>query len=463
MMNMEDTIAAISSAAPRAGMAAVSIVRISGPGTFELFQSLFPECLLTGQRGITHCTLQIKGISVPAAVYTFCPPHSYTGQELIELHVTAAGCVVDALLEQLLSRGRAAEPGEFTWRAYINGRMDLTQAEAVAQIVSGSNAAQLAAAEKLLAGSLSQTIGAIRREILDLLSRIEAGLDFAEEDIEFISAEQAAGAAESLAARLEELLGSTIQYERMIDLPSAGIAGAVNAGKSSLLNALLGRDRSIVSEVRATTRDVLAEILSLGDMDCVVFDCAGLGEGPAADDPLDGLARQTALSTLEAAEAVLFCADITKEDLSDDRAACAMLRKPSFLAIATKCDRLSPDELPARLRQLEQAFGFSFLPTSARTGAGLEELKEALRKMLLDLRGAGAEADQRIAVNQRHRQILSDAAGAIGEAGMEIQKRNDEIASMLLRAAWQQLGGIEREDIEESILEQIFSRFCVGK
>lgn len=460
---MEDVIVAVSSAAPQAGAAAVSIVRISGPGTFEIFRGLFPECTFAGQRRITHCRLEVEGIFVPAALYAFCGPHSYTGQDMIELHVTCAGPVAGALLQKLLTRIQAAEPGEFTWRAYINGRMDLTQAEAVAQIISGSSAAQVAAAEKLLVGSLSQTIAAIRQEILDLLGRIEAGLDFAEEDIEFISAGQAAGILESLRARLEHLLCSTIQYERMIDLPAVGIAGAVNAGKSSLLNALLGRDRSIVSDLRATTRDVLAEILMLGDLDCVLFDCAGLGEDSVAADPLDGLAWQAARTALAGADAVFFCVDLSKDNLAEDRAVYSMLNKQPFLAVAAQCDRLADSELSVGLKRLKQEFGCSFLPVSARTGRGLNELKQKLREALPALRGTGAEADQRIAVNQRHRQILSDAAGTLAEAKTEIQQRHDEIAAMLLRTARGQLGGIEREDIEEAILEQIFSCFCVGK
>jgi tRNA modification GTPase len=234
-MNSQDTIVALSSAAPAAGQAAVSIIRLSGPGSPAAIRRFLTDSNIPARRGLVQVTVNIEGLAIPACLYVFPSPHSYTGQDMNELHIAAAGPVVEALYKALLTCVRQAGPGEFTLRA------DLTGAEAVAQIVSGSNAAQVAAAEKLLAGNLSSAVGDIRRQILDLLSRLEAGLDFAEEDIEFVSAEQAAEVLASLTARLEDLLGSTIQYERMIDLPSVGIAGAVSAGKSSLLNALLER------------------------------------------------------------------------------------------------------------------------------------------------------------------------------------------------------------------------------
>jgi len=461
-MNSQDTIAALSSASVAAGRAGVSIIRLSGPDSFSAISRFFPNLRIPPRRGILQATVNIEGLTAAVCLYVFPSPHSYTGQDMVELHLPAAVAAVEVLYKKLSSCVRQAGPGEFTLRAYLNGRMDLTAAEAVAQIVSGSNAAQIAAAEKLLAGNLSGAAADIRRQILDLLSRLEAGLDFADEEIEFVSVEQAAETLTSLTARLEDLLGSTILYERMIDLPSVGIAGAVNAGKSRLLNALLGKDRSIVSSCGATTRDVLAEVLSLGDVDCVLFDCAGLGT-EAADDPLDALARQAARSALAGADAMLFCVDIGKEDLTDDRAVYALLAGRPFLAIATQCDRVADDSMGGRLERLHRAFGCAFLPTSARSGMGLDALKAGLGDLLATLRPGATEADQPIAVNQRHRQILTETDASLAEARREILAGRPEIAAMCLRTAWSRLGSIEREDIEEQILERIFSRFCIGK
>ena len=184
---------------------------------------------------------------------------------------------------------------------------------------------------------------------------------------------------------------------------------------------------------------------------------------PAAVSEEKAEARQAARIALMRADLILFCADINKPSAMDNYTICRLLENQSFLAIATQCDRITESELPGRLKILEKEFGFSFLPTSARTGAGLEDLKTQIRRTLLNLRGTGHEGDQRITVNQRHRQILTEAAAALTEAKTEMQKSHEEVAAMLLRGTWQQLGGIQREDVEEAILEQIFSRFCIGK
>lgn len=461
-MILEDTIAALSSPAPAAGQISVSILRLSGPQTFPVLEELTGRSPLPRQRGLFHAAFIVEGLPVSAAVYTFAAPHSYTGQDMAELHVLAAAPLAERLLARLTSRLRPARPGEFTLRAYLNGRMDLTQAEAVAQIVSGSNAAQVAAAEKLLAGHLSKTIAEIRNAMLDWLCQIEAGLDFAEEQIQILPPEQAVQILQTLRNQIEQMLSGPIQYERMIDLPSVGIAGAVNAGKSSLLNALLGRPRSIVSDVQASTRDVVRDILSLGDLDCVLFDCAGLSARPP-QEPLDALARQAALAALQKADLVLFCVDISKSARQEDAVIFTSLRSRPLLALATQCDRVPEQELPACLSRLQEEFGCSFLAVSSQTGFGLSALREQMRQKLLSLRGGTEENQTSAALSQRHRRILSEVSDSLAEASRQIELGREEIAAMLIRTAWEQLGGFERENIEEHILEQIFSRFCIGK
>jgi tRNA modification GTPase len=340
--------------------------------------------------------------------------------------------------------------------------MDLTQAEAVAQIVSGSNTAQIQAAEKLLAGHLAETVGQIRNALLDWLSRLEAGLDFAEEDIEILPRGQAARILLTLRSQINELLTGPVQYERMIDLPSVGIAGPVNAGKSMLLNALLGRPRSIVSDARAATRDILCEILPLKDIDCVLFDCAGLSTQPPLD-PLDALAQQAAQSALRKADLILFCIDISKTNLSEEHGLWTLFASKPLIPLATQSDRLAPADIGTRLEQLKTEFGRDFIPISALRGHGLETLKQQIRNALLAIRNTAPETDTALMLNQRHRQILSETAAALTEAVRHVEQGRDEIAAMLVRSAWEQLGGFERENLSEALLEQIFSRFCIGK
>ena len=271
MYDLADTIVAVSSA----GGGLRSIVRITGPEALAACQSVFSGAGWAAQgphktNGIVRGAVRIDDeLSVEALLYLFYAPHSYTGETLAELHVHVGPAVVEALVQRLLADGlRPAGPGEFTARAYLNGKIDLAQAEAVNEVVSSSNRFQLDAAEKLLSGRLSGAVGEIRTALLDCMSLIEAGLDFSEEDIEFISAAQAIERLGGIRRQLEDLLAGSIRYESLIDLPAIAIAGAPNAGKSSLLNVLLGQERSLVSNERKTTRDVLSGVLGLEIGDC---------------------------------------------------------------------------------------------------------------------------------------------------------------------------------------------------
>src|SRR3990170_4665670 len=291
MYDLNDTIVAVSSPS----MGTRTIVRTSGDRTIEVCEAIFPGVALKDRGGIFPGSIAVdEELSIDAVLYLFAAPHSYTGEDIAEIHIAANSAVVEALMAGLLDRGlRLAGPGEFTARAYLNGKIDLSQAEAVNEIVVSSNTYQLAAAQKLLCGRLSQSAEDIRSAIMDCLSLIEAGLDFSEEDIEFISGQQTLERLGRIKKQLEELLAGSIGYESVIDLPAVGIAGAPNAGKSSLANMLLGAERSIVSHEPKTTRDVLTGVLELRNCKCVLFDCAGLLSEP--EGILDELAQTAAI------------------------------------------------------------------------------------------------------------------------------------------------------------------------
>ena len=430
MYDLNDTIVAVSSAA--GGVR--SILRVTGPQALSICEKIFepgPSSEIDNQRSTIKHRAILSGsvrindaLSVDALLYPFLAPHSYTGQDLIELHVQAADCLVEALLERLLAQGcRTAGPGEFTARAYLNGKLDLAQAEAVNEVVSSSNALQLEAAERLLGGRLTKATDAIRSGLLDILSLIEAGLDFSGEDIEFISADLAAQRLTDIQRALEGLLADSVRYEALMDLPAVGIAGATNAGKSSLLNALLGWERSIVSPQAKTTRDVLTGVLTwegggreAGDrvvgwalpadstscatkmvgtahptgepsdrlFQCVLFDCAGLP--PSPDDVLDELAQRAAIEALQRCSAVLFCVDSAKTDWSEDLAIRMLIQPKSVIYVATKSD-LAADALPERMQRLGAAFGAEFLSVSATERTGLPELVTAIEQAVCCRRG----------------------------------------------------------------------------
>ncbi|MHC5083360.1 MAG: GTPase, partial [Planctomycetota bacterium] len=342
-------------------------------------------------------------------------------------------------------------------------KIDLTQAEAVAEIVSAANTGQLAAAERLLHGRFSDTIGIIRERIVDLMGHLEAGLDFSEEDIEFISKDDALVQIHRLKSELTDLLEGSIRCERMIDLDSVGLAGVPNAGKSSLLNALLGTQRSIVSDTEATTRDVLTGVLSLDQLDCVLFDCAGLLAEDKQTELVDQLSHQASLTALNTAAVVMFCVDLSRSDITADLQMHQQIDSSSVIFIATKSDCLDQSIVAKNLHKLSQAFGNEFLLTSTQTGQGLGALKSRIQEALIALRAGDAEHADRLTINQRHQQRLTEAVKTLGESADEITGDSAEIAVMLLRQTYELLGTLERENVSETVLDRIFSQFCIGK
>ncbi len=453
MYNLNDTIAAVSS--PGAG-GFKSIIRVTGPETYGVLGEHFSP-LLDSKKGIICGEISIDDeFKTEAKAYTFRGGGSYTGDDLIELHICAGGGVVERIIGVLVSKGlRLAGPGEFTARAYLNGKIDLVQAEAVAEIVASSNKLQLHAAESLFAGRLSKTISQIRQEMLDIMSLVEAGMDFSEEDIEFASNEEIVSSLGKINAKLEELLSGSIRYESMIDMPAVGIAGATNAGKSSLLNALLGEERSIVSEQRATTRDVLTGLMRLKNCECVLFDCAGLLSEKGS--VLDELAQEAAREAINSAWMVLFCVDVSKEDYGEDIAAKGLINAERLLVVATKCD------LDFKTGKLEKIFGSKVAITSAKTGEGIEELRSVIDNYLAKTRGELVEGAEAITINQRHRKAIEQAIEDISKAKQELQLDNNETATVFIRSGYHELGGLEREHVDEAILEKIFGQFCIGK
>ncbi|MHC4628335.1 MAG: tRNA modification GTPase [Planctomycetota bacterium] len=478
MYELSDTIVAVSSPTPDKRV----IVRITGPETFNICRAGFcsPIESTTVDGGATHSALLRAGprllsgrlavddeLEIDAKLYLFHAPHSYTGDDVAEIHVYANRAVTEVVVGNLLSadgRIRTAEPGEFTARAFLNGKMDLAQAEAVNEIIVSSNEYQLAAAEKLLAGRLVETTASLREKLMDCLGLIEVGLDFSGEDIEFISRPEAVKRLCEIEERLKQLLADSISCESLIEMPAVGIAGAPNAGKSSLLNRLLGKERSIVSSKHKTTRDVLTGLWPLAHCQCVLFDCAGLLTD--ADNILDELAQEAAVEALRNSEVVIFCADISKPQWDEDLAIRRLIEPRVLVPVATKCDLPSEEVLSERLARLNSLFGEEFLATSSRTGAAMELLGATVDKELigqLDVPRTSA-----VALTARHKRAVTEAIEDVGVSIDELKAGNDEVAAMMMRAAHRAVCDIESSadgpaPVDEQILEQIFSRFCIGK
>jgi tRNA modification GTPase len=449
--NHKDTIAAISSPSNDHRV----IIRLAGPKAFDIVNCL---CVshVSDKAGITTC--HIADISLEAIVYLFRQPHSYTGDDLAEIHIWANKTITEVLMEKLLSFGaRTASAGEFTARAYLNNKMDLAQAEAVNEVITASNTFQLAAAENLLAGRLGHLSKTIREIILDILSRLEANLDFSTEDIAPANKADIIAKLNETKSRLNDLLAGSIRSESTLCLPAVGIAGSPNAGKSTLLNKLLGRQRSIVSHQRKTTRDVLTGEFELPGCRCILFDCAGLLVH--AETILDELAQQAAIEAIRNAMVVVFCVDITKPDWAEDLAIRRQINPAHLIAIATKTDLPEENETAERLLKLKILFGCNFLPVSAHNGSGFDKLRTEIAARLVETH----TIPDTIALTSRHRQALNNAIHDIVQAEKEIKAGSEELAAMMLRTAYNQLSNIEQHDIDEQLLDRIFARFCIGK
>jgi tRNA modification GTPase len=473
MYNINDTIVAVSSPSCDKRV----IIRITGPNTIETCKQIFISPITINKSGIVRGSVEVDDeLIVEAKLYLFFAPHSYTGEDIAEIHIETNTAVTEKLLEVLLDKGlRMAGPGEFTARAYLNGKIDLAQAEAVNEIIVSSNAFQLTAAEKLLSGCLSQTIAKIQSGMVDCLSLIEVRLDFSEEDIEAESNTEIIERLVNIEEMLKELISGSIRYETLIDLPAVGIAGSPNAGKSSLINQLLGKARSIVSHRRKTTRDVLSAPYSLTHSRCVLFDCAGLIT--EQQDVLDKLAQQAAIEALRNSAIVVFCVDISKTDLSEDISILELINSQNIIPVATKCDLLSEDSLRKSIEKLNELFGFEFLITSSETGVGLELLRDIIDRKILELESSfvttksndllfSENVQGSVALTARHKQAVTEAIENIAESIKELKSDNDEVAAMMLRAAYRAVSDIEsttKGHVDEQVLEQIFSRFCIGK
>ena len=461
MHDLNDTILAI--ATPVGG--ARTIVRITGPKTLEACRSVVRQASWPAGRGTYNVDLAIgPGLVIEGRLYFFPAPHSYTGQTVVEIHVEAGLPVAEALVRRLLEAGaRQAGPGEFTARAYLHGKMDLTQAEAVNEVISSTNHIQCRAAERLLQGRLSSTLAGIRSQILEVLSLLEAGLDFAEEEGTQGLSHQTMEGLSRVHASLKGLQSDTLHVDSVAHLPSVGLAGVPNAGKSTLFNALVGKARSIVSVSPRTTRDVLEAVLDLRYGRTVLFDCAGLLR--RNEEILDQLAQQAAVQSLRRANLVVFCVDVSKAKWQDDLTIRRHVTPESVVYVATKADLVGPFDLDGCLDNLGRTFGQAFLPVSAKTGMNLDTLRDAIQRHLLSGSPRQALSDSGpiyVTLTARLRQAIVEAVDHLNQAVDALKQGQDEVAAMMLRAAYQALSDTGRP-VDDEVLDTLFSRFCIGK
>ncbi|HET7583999.1 MAG TPA: tRNA uridine-5-carboxymethylaminomethyl(34) synthesis GTPase MnmE [Gemmatimonadaceae bacterium] len=466
----EDTIAAV---ATPPGRGAIAIVRVSGPLVAAIATRVLRRAdLAHGQSVVTSVQAPDTGETIDRAVATyFRAPHSYTGEDVLEISVHGGAISPTLTLNALLAAGaREALPGEFTRRAVLNGKMDLLQAEAVADLVDARTLRMHAAAGAQLGGALSHRIASLRDAVLELEALLAYDIDFPEEDEGPVSRERIVGAAEHVSAELAQLGATAAIGEAVREGAPIVIAGPPNAGKSSLFNALVGSARAIVTDVPGTTRDAIEAVVDMGRWPVRLVDTAGLR---VTSDVVERLGIEASEQWLARATLVLACGS-TAEELAAAIRHIHQLRPVPVLAVWTKTDVSPPPaDLLAIGQQIALAAGDptalpqpapAVVPVSATTGAGLSALRDAIERTL-DGCEAPVPDDAPLLTRERHRRAVRLAEEEVRaflsawcDAGVPAS-----VAAVHLRAAVQALEGMMGAVGVEDVLDRVFRTFCVGK
>jgi tRNA modification GTPase len=446
----EDTIVAISTPPGRGG---IGIVRLSGPAARTIAGPILKlrHPLAPAQARFAEI-IDNTGETLDEAVATyFEAPHSYTSEDIVEIAAHGSPVLLDHLLRQCLAAGaRLAEPGEFTQRAFISGRLDLTQAEAVHDLIESTTLHQARIAAQQLGGSVTRQITPIKQQLIALIAALEAGIDFAEDDIDTLEASGITAQIQAIQAPLTAL-EQTFSYGRIVrDGFTLAIVGRPNVGKSSLFNRLVQQDRAIVTATPGTTRDLITERVSLEGVPVELIDTAGLRESL---DEAESLGIAKSREAMAEADVVLLILDATEPLHKEDEATIATLAGRTFLIVINKND-LAHAALPGPR-------AFAALQTSALTGAGVHELRRAILS-LLTIEPLGAETA--LLTNLRQQQAVSAALSALIQAQQAvIGTIPHEMILLDLYEALHALDALTGATTSDDILDLIFSKFCIGK
>lgn len=446
MINDTDTIAAIASGSGKAG---IGVVRVSGSAVASIAQQITGIAL-----DVRHAHylpfLDADGEVLDEGIaLRFAAPHSFTGEDVLELQGHGGAVVLDLLLARVIELGaRAANPGEFSERAFHNNKLDLSQAEAISDLISSSSAAAARAAVRSMRGEFSQAIAAINEELVAIRVWLEAALDFSEEEIDFLADSQLQKRATVLIEQFDQLLSRAEQGQRLRDGMNVVIAGAANAGKSSLLNCLSGDDTAIVTDIAGTTRDVLRADITIEGVPLHLVDTAGLRD---TNDVVEKMGIERARKAIEEADHVIVLLDATAPRLPE----LPSLDENSMSVVLNKTDLVSASHVEALTAKYNVTLGISVV-----TGQGIPEFKAHL----LALSGHDQQVEGVYIARRRHVEAIESARRATHDALMRLNDNvMPELAAEELRLAQQSLQLITGRFDSEDLLGEIFSSFCIGK
>lgn len=459
MYDTTDTIAAIATPLGESG---IGVIRISGSKAYDVGDAIFQSksSLPLAQRRDRSIQYGLivddDGKAVDEVILLIMKgPRSYTAEDVLEIQCHGGRQSLSEILGLVLRHGaRLANPGEFTQRAFVNGRIDLAQAEAVMDVIQAKSAQGLTSAVSQLEGRLSRVVGDMRLHLTDFITRLEVTVDYPEEDLEEIEVPDIAGAIREMERRLDDMLAESKSGRMMRDGVMAAIAGTPNAGKSSLLNRFLETERAIVTDVPGTTRDVIEEWITIQGVPICLVDTAGIR---STDDTVEQIGVRRAKEYMDRADIILVVVDQSRPLQEEDRQILETARGRQALIVLNK-----EDLQPAFETEELQSYGLPLLSISASTGAGMGELKDAMLSLALQ-QGLTA-AQSALLANTRHIELVRQSREALQraldtiEAGMPV-----DCAIVDIREAWELLGSITGDTVHDDIIEEIFSRFCLGK
>ena len=495
MVNYQFTDGTICAPATIPGTGAISIIRVSGKEALTIADKIIHlsggSLAETEGYRLRYGTIFEADGSVldNVIVSVFRAPHSYTGENSVEISCHASRFIVNSILEDLVNAGaRIAAPGEFTRRAFVNGKMDLAQAEAVADVIASQSAASHKVAMNQLKGGFSSELKSLREKLLKMTSLLELELDFSEEDVEFASRSELEALVNEALTHIGRLTESFSRGNAIKNGVPVAIVGATNTGKSTLLNALLGEDRAIVSDIAGTTRDTIEETLNLGGVMFRFIDTAGIRE---TDEVVEKIGIERTFKKMDEASIVLGMTDLSRgEDsvLADAEYIWDKVNASSsgqeFLLLVNKCDVDGCESVDgeghvagyagtgyadkagkmAEIEAVLRAKGISakLIPISAKTGYGLAALTETLAEIGRRITG---DTDETLVTNIRHYEALVRAATALGRVrdGLQVVTLPPDLIAQDLREALYHLGEIVGEIGTEEVLGNIFRKFCIGK
>ena len=458
--DLQDTIVALATP-PGAG--AIGVIRLSGKAAINIINQVFPKKDLTQQASHTIHFGTIKTdkgrIIDEVLVSLFVAPKSYTKENVVEVSCHGSNYIIQAIIQLFIKKGaRLAQPGEFTLRAFLNGQMDLSQAEAVADLIAANSASAHAIAMQQMRGGFSNEIKNLRQQLLDFASLIELELDFSEEDVEFANRTEL----KNLVQKIQSLIHSLIQSFQLGNVLKKGIntviAGRPNAGKSTLLNALLKEERAIVSAIAGTTRDTIEEILNINGIEFRLIDTAGIRD---AQDQIEAIGVKKTMEKVQSSAVLLYVFDASQLSPETVHADLKSLKASNqrVLLVPNKMDKtphLHPEKYVTPTLPLSQ-----IIPVSAINNRNIEHLKNTLYNLVITEK---INFDNPIISNTRHLEALQNAHQSLAEVlnNMKTGVTADFVA-MDIRQALYYLGEIVGEVSTDDLLGNIFGRFCIGK